>query len=132
MTINDQCQSCRRRPRTNAKYVWSGNPDIWLLCNDCVVPSSKYSIENGAKTVQYDLTDTYLRDIEHKNKAFIFRLICSDRTLGNRYIFLPILHRGHNCVTVWDIDLNKEANGWWDWPIIFLGEVGKDLICLSA
>lgn len=50
----------------------------------------------------------------------MFRLICLDGTLGDRYMFVPGLWSGHSEVKVWNLDQNKEANGWWDWSIIIL------------
>lgn len=128
MIINSNCQCCQKRPRVRAHY-WSGNPQIWLLCEECVKPSSKFSLENGCEDVtnSYDLNATYLRDILFENgdsspvkKAFMFRLICLDGTLGDRYMFVPGLWSGHSEVKVWNMDKNKEANGWWDWSIIVL------------
>lgn len=128
MEVNTCCQICYRRPRTKAHYPYSGNPQIWLLCDSCTSYPSKFSIEQGAKdvTTKYDLQATYLRDISFKNKdsrvnkAFSFRLINIDGTLGDRYLFVPGLWSGHSEVKVWNLDKNQEANGWWDWSIILL------------
>jgi hypothetical protein len=124
---NHLCQSCRRRERKVARYFWSGNAQIWLLCEECVKPSSKFSLENGAKDVtdRYDLKAIYLRDIffeneSYRNKAFYFRLICSDGSEGDRYMFVPGLWSGHSEVKVWNMDKNQMDNGWWDWPIKIL------------
>lgn len=129
MIINTQCQICNRRPRAVAHYIHSGNPQIWLLCKECINPASRFSIEHGAKDVsdRYDLKATYLRDVMFENgdhsptkKAFMFRLICLDGSLGDRYMFMPGLWSGHSECKVWNMDQNKEANGWWDWSIIVL------------
>lgn len=129
MIVNTQCQICNRRPRAVAHYMWSGNPQIWLLCSECITHPSKFSLEHGCKDVsdRYDLKATYIRDVMFENgenspkrKAFMFRLICLDGSLGDRYMFMPGLWTGHSECKVWNMDKNEEANGWWDWSIIIL------------
>ena len=131
MVVNTLCQCCGSRPRVRATYIYSGNPQIWLLCDDCGAhDSSKFSPNHGAKDVSdsYDIHATYIRDVRFFNgdgnstirKAFMFRLILSNGELGDRYISVPGLWSGHSEVKVWNLDKNEEANGWWDWPILIL------------
>jgi len=122
LKINKLCQSCQQRPRTAARLIYSGNGQHWLLCDSCVRPNSKFSLEEGAKEIIRKLDETYLRDVE-SGKAFTFRLVCSDGSLGNKYLYVPGLRRGHSEVEVWDLVKGEAANGWWDWPIIEIKEL---------
>ena len=120
MKINTQCQLCQTRPRTKAIYTWTGEPDIWLLCDECTKPSSRFSPtykENKDLTHRYPLDDTYLRDVE-RGFAFLFKF--ADRKTHpdpDTYLFVPGLPSRYSTVDVYNLSEQKTSNGWWDWPI---------------
>lgn len=89
MRINRNCQICERRPRTKVIYFWHGGGQIWLLCDECTKPGSKFCPGNGehdmsaediTERARHQLTDTHLKDICNTVQqsgrypyAFVFR-----------------------------------------------------------
>lgn len=94
MRINRDCQICERRPRTKVIYFWHGGGQIWLLCDECTQPGSKFcpgkyvdfSSEDITERSRHQLNDTHLKDVHKMVRgtgsypyAFIFRFKGGDR-----------------------------------------------------
>ena len=125
MRINHNCQLCEKRPRS-VRVMTKGDrvSTVFLLCQDCASTGwgkDATRIDNP----HYDFNSTYLRDIffnsnpgeTNHRKTFIFRLICSDESLGDRYLVVPGLWSGYSTQHVWNVDKQQEALGHDDWKI---------------